>query len=268
MFRLSLFALALVLGLSRELHADSPNIVMFYIDDLGCADVGFTDDVLNTPGTRYHETPAIDRLARESVIFWNAYSNGPNCAPSRASLMTGLYTPRHGIFTVGDPRRGNHAARKLEPSNNKTVLSEDFFTLAELLQSAGYRTASMGKWHLGKDPTTQGFDRNIAGREWGSPSGGGYHSPLKYPNLNVPDEGIYLTDALTEKACEFIEQNQSEPFFLYLTHYAVHTPIQAKPDVAARYRNKKKTDRHDHPEYAAMVESVDQSVAAVLSKLN
>ncbi len=247
--------------LPAAMAAERPNIVMFLVDDLGWADTGFM-------GSGYYETPAIDRLAAESMVFRSAYANAPNCAPSRACLMSGKYGPRHGIYTVGDPARGNHGARRLEPVANKTVLDGSFVTIAEALRSHGYKTASMGKWHLGKDPTTQGFDVNIAGREWGSPSGGGYHSPYKYPNLEQPEPGEYLTDRLTDEAIRFIEQHQRDPFFLYLTHYAVHTPLQGKSELVEKYRRKKPTAHHSNPKYAAMIESVDDSVGRVLASLD
>ena len=257
----------LLLWLSKLLAIEQPNIVFFYIDDMGWTDVGYMYDHLQTQ-ERYYESPHIDRLAAQSFRFSNAYSVGPNCAPSRASLMTGMYTPRHGIFTVGDPKRGNHRHRKLDPIPNKTVLDDGFVTIAELLHAAGYATASMGKWHLGPDPTTQGFDINVAGREWGSPSGGGYHSPLKYPHLVVEQAGTYLTDALTDRAVDFIQENQNRPFFLYLTHYAVHTPIQAKQTLTEKYQAKTKTPHHRNAKYAAMIESVDESVGRVLQTLD
>jgi arylsulfatase A-like enzyme len=241
-------------------RADRPNIVFFFIDDMGWTDVGFM-------GSKFYESPNIDRLARQGTVFTSAYANGPNCAPSRASLMTGQYTPRHGIFTVGDPARGNARFRKLVPTANKTVLADEFVTIAEALKANGYATATMGKWHLGKDPTTQGFDVNIAGREWGSPSGGGYHSPYKYPNLVTDERGEYLTDRLGDEACKFIEQNKDTPFFLYLTHYAVHTPIQGKKDLVEKYKAKTPTEHHNNAAYAAMIESVDDSVGAVLKTL-
>ncbi len=244
-----------------------PNIVFFFIDDLGWTDVGYMYPRLGR-SQRFYETPNIDRLSSQGMTFLSAYANAPNCAPSRACLMSGQYTPRHGIYTVGDPRRGNHRFRKLEPTENTTVLRDDFITLAEALKTGGYVTASMGKWHLGPDPTSQGFDVNVAGREWGSPSGGGYHSPLNYPNLAVQEEGVYLTDALTDRALEFLDQNRSRPFFLYLTHYAVHTPIQGKPELVEKYRAKPKLDHHQNAKYAAMIESVDDSVGAVLAKLD
>jgi len=238
-----------------------PNIVFFFIDDLGWTDVAFM-------GSGYYETPNIDRLAAEGTVFMSAYANGPNCAPSRACLMSGQYTPRHGIFTVGDPARGNHPYRKLEPIPNKTVLDDGFITIAEALKPSGYVSATMGKWHLGEDPTTQGFDVNIAGREWGSPSGGGYHSPYHYPNLVTEEKGEYLTDRLGQEACQFIQQHKDRPFFLYLTHYAVHTPIQGKADLVEKYKSKEPTEHHNNPAYAAMIESTDDSVGAVLAKLD
>ena len=238
-----------------------PNIVFFFIDDMGWTDVGFM-------GSDNHETPNIDRLASEGLVFTDAYACAPNCAPSRACLMSGQYTPRHGIYTVGDPKRGNHAQRKLDPTPNKTVLADKFITIAESLHTSGYVSASMGKWHLGADPTTQGFDVNIAGKEWGSPSGGGYHSPYKYPNLVNTEPGEYLTDRLTDEACSFIDANKEGPFFLYLTHYAVHTPIQGRADLVKKYEAKPKAEHHKNAAYAAMVESVDHSVRDVLAKLD
>lgn len=247
---------------SRDVLAGKkPNIVFFFIDDMGWTDVGFM-------GSDYHETPSIDRLAAEGLVFTDAYACAPNCAPSRACLMSGQYTPRHGIYTVGDPRRGNHTHRKLEPTPNRTVLDDDFVTMAESLRTSGYISASMGKWHLGPDPTTQGFDINIAGKEWGSPSGGGYHSPYRYPNLVKTEPGEYLTDRLTDEACRFIEASRKQPFFLYLTHYAVHTPIQGREDLVRKYKARPTPKHHRNAAYAAMVESVDHSVRDVLAKLD
>lgn len=247
--------------LPAALSADKPNIVFFFIDDLGWADLGFQ-------GSDFYETPNIDKLAASGMVFTDAYACAPNCAPSRACLLSGQYTPRHGIFTVGDPRRGNHSQRKLEPTENKTVLADELVTWAERLDDNGYTLASMGKWHLGSDPTTQGFDVNIAGKEWGSPSGGGYHSPYGYPNLQQKEKGEYLTDRLTDEAVSFIEDNKQNPFFLYLTHYAVHTPIQAKDKITERYKAKEPGKHHKNAKYAAMIESVDQSVARVVAKLD
>ena len=217
--------------------AAKPNVVFFFIDDMGWTDLGFM-------GSKYYESPHIDKLAQEGMVFMNAYAAAPNCAPSRACLMSGQYSPRHGVYTVANSDRGSSKDRKLIPIKNTIHLAEEFVTMGEALQAGGYVTATMGKWHLGDDPTTQGFDVNVAGKTWGSPSGGGYHSPYKYPNLEQKEKGEYLTDRLGEEACKFIETNKEKPFFLYLTHYAVHTPIQAKPDLKKKYQAKKPTKRH------------------------
>ncbi|MGD9855819.1 MAG: sulfatase [Planctomycetaceae bacterium] len=237
-----------------------PNVILFYIDDLGWRDVGFM-------GSTYYETPHINRLAAEGMVFTAAYSNGPNCAPSRASMMSGQYTPRHGIYTVGETGRGDARYRRLLTVQNKTVLGDEFVTIAEALQAGGYVTASMGKWHLGEDPATQGFDLNIAGGRAGSPGRGRYHSPYHYTNCEQPEPGEYLTDRLTSEAVRFIGEHTDGPFFLYLTHYAVHVPIEPKPELEAKYAAKQKTREHFHPGYAAMIESVDDSVGAVLTEL-
>jgi arylsulfatase A-like enzyme len=240
--------------------AAKPNIVFFFIDDMGWTDLGYM-------GSKYYESPHVDKLAKDGMVFMNAYAAAPNCAPSRACLMSGQYSPRHGVYTVNNSDRGSAKHRKLIPIKNTTHLAEKFITMGEALQAGGYVTATMGKWHLGEDPTTQGFDVNIAGKSWGGPSGGGYHSPYKYPNLEQKKKGEYLTDRLGEEACKFIEKNKDKPFFLYLTHYAVHTPIQAKPELKKKYQAKKPTERHKNPSYAAMIESTDDSVGAVLGKL-
>ena len=237
-----------------------PNIVFYFIDDLGWTDVSFM-------GSKYYETPHVDQLSKEGMKFMSAYANAPNCAPSRACLMSGQYGPRHGIYTVGNSDRGKAQFRKLIPTKNTTVLADRFVTIAESLQSAGYVTATMGKWHLGTDPTTQGFDVNIAGKHWGSPSGGGYHSPYNYPNLVNREKGEYLTDRLGEEACKFIEANKDKPFFLYLTHYAVHTPIQSKPGLKAKYQKKNPVGGHKNAAYAGMIESMDDSIGAVQATL-
>ncbi|SVE04959.1 uncharacterized protein METZ01_LOCUS457813, partial [marine metagenome] len=243
-----------------QAEARKPNVVFFFIDDLGWTDLSFM-------GSKYYESPHVDKLAKDGMVFMNAYANAPNCAPSRACLMSGKYTPRHGVYTVAGSARGSAKHRKLIPIKNTTVLADEFVTVVEVLQAGGYVTATMGKWHLGKDPTTQGFDVNVAGREWGSPSGGGYHSPYKYPNLVNPERGEYLTDRLGSEACKFIETNKDKPFFLYLTHYAVHTPIQAKQELKDKYEKKKPAGDHKNAAYAAMIQSMDESVGAVLATL-
>ena len=258
-------AVAAALGrtAARAARSRPPNVLFILIDDMGWRDVGFM-------GSRYYETPNIDHLAAQGMVFTSAYANAPNCAPTRACLMSGQYGPRHGVYTVSTSERGPAAGRKLIPIPNRTTLPAETVTLAESLKRAGYTSASMGKWHLGADPELgpvgQGFDVNVAGNTAGSPRG--YFSP--YRNKNLPDgpKGEYLTDRLTEEALKFIEANRARPFFLYLPHYAVHTPIQAKKALTEKYEKKEPSGGQGNPKYAAMIESVDQGVGRLLAKLD
>ena len=244
-----------------------PNIILIYIDDLGWRDLGVS-------GNQYVETPNIDALASEGLLFTDAYANAPNCAPSRASLISGQYTPRHGIYTVGSAARGRSRFRKLVPVRNKTALDLSVVTIAEALAPAGYTSGHVGKWHLGGEgnlPTDQGFDWSVAGNELGRPPS--YFYPYGDSTRSVPGlrgsgrEGEYLTDRLTDEAIRFIQEHRDRPFFLYLSHYAVHTPLQAKPELIEHYRAKPGDDRMD-PIYAAMVHSTDEGVGRVLDALD
>jgi len=226
-----------------------PNFVFIFIDDMGWRDLGFM-------GSRYYETPNIDKLAGEGVVFTNAYSNAPNCAPTRACLMSGQYTPRHGIYTVGTSERGQSKLRKLIPTPNETNLNSSVVTIPDALRQGGYTSACIGKWHLGSKspyrPVDRGFDVAFERKH------GGHFSK----------EGEYLTDRLTDEAIKFIEANKSGPFFLYLPHHAVHTPIQAKEQLIEKYKKKEPTAAHNNPTYAAMIESVDQGVGRLMATLD
>jgi arylsulfatase A-like enzyme len=211
-------------GIPKE-EADTrgqSNIVLILVDDLGWKD-------LHTFGSNYYQTPNIDKLAARGMTFTNAYATAANCSPSRACLLSGLYTPRHGIYTVNSSERGKTELRKLIPTPNKTILRDSIITIAEELKSAAYVTASIGKWHLGDDPCTQGFDVNIGGTHLGHPKS--YFSPYKNKALKDSIDGEYLTDRLTNEAIRFIEQNKNNKFFLYLPYFTVHTPLQAKKDL-------------------------------------
>ena len=240
-----------------------PNIIFILIDDMGWRDLGCY-------GSTYYETPNIDRLAAQSMRFSDAYTCGPNCAPTRASLMSGQYTPRHGIITVGNSDRGTEHLRKLIPQETKTVLDAAITTIAEAIKPAGYVSASMGKWHLGNDPSNgpigQGFDLNVGGYEAGHPRS--YFSPYNNPELKDGPKGEYLTDRLTDEALKFIETNRNKSFFLYLPHYAVHTPIRAKQEMIAKYEAKEPSNGQGNPTYAAMIESTDQGVGRMMARLD
>ncbi len=245
--------------------ARRPNIVFILIDDMGWRDVGFM-------GSKFYLTPNIDRLASQGMVFTRAYANAPNCAPTRACLMSGQYTPRHGVYTVSSSARGSAKGRKLIPIANTTTLNPKIVTLGESLQAAGYVTASMGKWHLGGDektcPEAQGFDVNVGGTEAGHPKS--YFSPYRNPKLPDGPKGEYLTDRLTDEAIKFITANRAgrKPFFLYLPHYAVHTPLQAKAEKIARYKSRP-ADRGQHnATYAAMIESTDEGIGRIVATLD
>ncbi len=246
-----------------ERPTSKPNIIFILIDDMGWSDVGFM-------GSRYYETPNIDKLASEGMVFNSAYTCGPNCAPTRASLMSGQYTPRHGVITVNNSDRGPAHLRKLIPIPTRTKLTTDVVTIAEALKPAGYVSASMGKWHLGDDPELgpigQGFDVNVGGYQAGHPKS--YFSPYKNPELGDGPKGEYLTDRLTDEALKFIEANKDRPFFLYLPHYAVHTPLQAKKDMIEKYKRKAGSNGQSNPTYASMIESTDQGVGRMMAKLD
>ena len=244
-----------------------PNIVLIYIDDLGWRDLGIM-------GSQYYETPNIDALASQGVRFMQAYSNAPNCAPARASLLSGQYPPRHGVYTVGSAERGDARLRQLMPVRNRTELDLGIVTIAEALASAGYVSGHVGKWHLGGSgflPSQQGFEWAVAGDASGSPPS--YFHPYEGGERSLPDldagaPGEYLTDRLTDEAIRFLDTHHDRPFFLYLSHYGVHTPIQAKPELIERYRAKGGQAGHDNPTYAAMVHSVDEGVGRIQHRLD
>ena len=239
-----------------------PNIVLIIADDLGWRD-------LSSFGSGYYRTPNIDRIVTEGRQFTNAYAN-PNCAPTRAALISGRYSPRTGIYTVGSGARGQDKFRKMVAAENETNLKTSEVTFGEALKAAGYTTAHMGKWHMGTgefSPENQGFDVNIGGNATGSPRGG-YFSPFKNPQLPDGPAGQYLTDRMGLEASRFITANQDQPFFLYFAPYAVHTPIQPRPDLLAKWQKRPTWMGQNNPSYASMVESLDAAVGRILNALD
>lgn len=237
--------------------AHKPNIILIVADDLGWKDLAFM-------GSTYYDTPHLDKLARQGMHFTQAYAAAANCAPSRACLMSGQNTPRHGIFTVGEADRGDNTTRKLIPAVNQEDLAEDHVTLAEALQAAGYYTATIGKWHLGKDPRSQGFDFNVGGNRRGANK---HFAPYGNPDIPEGAAGEYLTDRLTTEAIKVVEAQQARPFFLYLPYYAVHTPIQAPAALEARYKDKAPGAGQRHAAYAAMISSLDTNIGRLMQQL-
>jgi arylsulfatase A-like enzyme len=260
-----LFAGSLLLALaSRGLAAEprTPNVVLILMDDLGWADVGCY-------GSTFYETPNTDKLAAQGMRFTNAYAAGCVCSPTRASIMCGKYPARLHLtdFLTG---RSDRPSQKLLRPKVEQKLSLDEISLARALKPAGYVTASIGKWHLGGpefSPEKHGFDVNIGGSITGSPPGG--YFKFKAPNLTARNDEEYLTDRLSQEAEVYIEKNKDKPFFLYLAHYAVHIPLQGKKDLIEKYEKKDKPAKgQNNAIYAAMVQSMDESVGRVMKKLD
>ncbi len=254
---------------AREAAGDrTPNVVLFVADDLGWADVGCY-------GSAFHRTPNVDRLAADGMRFTRAYASCPVCSPTRAALMSGQYPARLRL-TDFIPGNRQFAQRRLLRPEFRQELPLEELTIAEQLRAAGYAAAQIGKWHLGGKgygPLQQGFDVSIAGDALGSPRS--YFAPYvgrdgsAIPGLESAPPGEYLTDRLTSEAEQFIEANRQRPFFLYLPHFAVHTPLVAKEDKIADYRAAPKPPGlQNNPIYAAMVESMDESLGRIVSKLD
>jgi arylsulfatase A-like enzyme len=256
--RYIIFALVLALAqLEAAAASGKPNIVFILADDLGYTDLGCY-------GSKYYETPNLDRLAAEGLRFTSGYTCGPNCQPTRAALLTGLYGPRTGVYTVGSIDRFNWRSRSLQPVANVQELPLAKTTIAQALKKAGYATAMFGKWHLGQQgehhPARRGFDEAIVSM--------GKHFDFKtIPLVDYP-EGTYLADFLTDKAVDFIRRNKAKPFFLYLPHFGVHAPREAKKELIEKFKSKAPSGGHDDPVYAAMIFSVDESVGRVLKVLD
>ncbi|WOH36598.1 sulfatase [Thalassotalea fonticola] len=249
-------------GQAETAKTKQPNIVFIMLDDWGWQDVGYM-------GSEYYQSPNIDKLAENSYRFNQAYSASPNCAPTRAAFMSGQYSQRTGIFTVNSSARGKPQKRRLVPTQNTKVLADDVVTLGESMQNAGYHTAFMGKWHLGAGdeggPLVQGFDVNVAGNHTGTPKS--YFSPYKNSTIKDGPKGEYLPDRLSKEAADYIKQDHDKPFFLFLSHYAVHTPMKAPKETIAKHKDRKGNEYQNHPIYAAMIEHSDNSVANVLQAL-
>ena len=233
-----------------------PNIVFIMADDLGWTDVACF-------GSKYYETPNIDRLAAQGMKL-TRHHHCQNCQPTRAALMSGQYAARTGVYTVGGIDRFDWSMRPLRPVENVTELPLEKTTLAQVMKKAGYATGMFGKWHLGEKggyhPGKRGFDEAIV-------SMGKHFDFATNPKTEVP-EGRYLADFLTDKAVDFIQRHKDAPFFLYLPHFGVHSPHQAKKDLIEKFKPKPGVGGHNNPTYAAMIASVDDSVGRVMQTLD
>ena len=267
-----------------KLNLKKPNVLFILVDDLGYHDLGIT-------GSTFYETPNIDKLGEQSVWFKNGYASSRVCSPSRASILTGKFTARHGITDwigakVGKDWRTRNRHDKLLPADYVRALPKQDITIAEAFKNKGYATFFAGKWHLGDKgsyPEDHGFDINKGGFHRGGPSGG-FFAPFRNPKLKDKKEGENLTLRLANETASFIKQNKEKPFFAYLSFYAVHAPIQTTETKWKKYRDKAdslgvaksgyKMERvlpirqvQDNPIYGGLVETMDDAVGIVLKAL-
>jgi arylsulfatase A-like enzyme len=252
---------AAFLSSSAFAASEKPNILFIFLDDFGWKDTSYM-------GSDFYESPNIDKLASEGMVFTNAYSASANCAPARACMLSGQYTPRHEIYNVGTGPRGNPKHSRLKHISGVDTLDTSIRTWAQQIQASGYKTATMGKWHLSDDPIPYGFDINIGGTHSGSPPQGYYPPHPNIPSLQGLPEDSYLTDYLSDQADAFIRSNKDNPWMLYLTHFAVHTPLDAKKELVAKYEAKAKGELHDHVEMATMIQSVDDGIGKIQATLD
>ena len=288
-----LFTVFFIQHIQSKETIKKPNVILFLIDDLGWSDLSLT-------GSKFHETPNVDRLAKEGAFFSDAYAASSVCSPTRASILTGKYPSRIKMTYISGTSGPKGPGYQLNAPKIVGNINSKDITLAEALRSHKYKTVHIGKWHLqnhtdkGKThyPEKHGFDINIAGFRMGQP--GSYYFPYKserHPNTNVPGledgkEGDYLTDALTDQAIQFIRKNKAQPFFINFWYYSVHTPIQAKKEKLQKYTEKAKRlgldpkpnkgipvwqsrarSEQSSPAYACMVESMDENIGRLLETL-
>ena len=280
--RVALLLLSALLVTTSVRAAERPNVVFFLVDDLGSMDIG-----ANNTDT-FYETPNVDALARDGMRFTDGYAANPVCSPTRYSIMTGKYPSRVDATNFfSGVREGRF---KPAPLNDRMALSE--VTLGEAFREAGYRTAFLGKWHLGPTeefwPEQQGFELNFGGNVRGAPKS--YFSPYGNPRLPDGPKGEHLTARLATEAIGAIEKFKDDPFLIYLSFYTVHTPLQAPQDLVAKYRKKAQSVTgpefgpeeqvwpdakqgrevrilQKHATYAAMVETMDTAVGRVIDRL-
>lgn len=257
-----------------------PNIILILVDDMGWTDLGCM-------GSPFYKTPNIDQLATEGIKFTDAYAACTVCSPSRAAILTGRYPARHGItsYIKGVPKEKlptqnpegyeDNAKFKMLTPENHLWMELDEITIAEILKEQGYATCHVGKWHLGHDkwwPNKQGFDHNIGGCEMGLPPS--YFDPFKgkgknarqIENLPSRKVGEYLTDREGDEAIAFIRAEKDQPFFLYLSHYAVHGPLMAPEEDEVMFLGNE-SELHRNKTYAAMIWKVDEQVGKIIKEL-
>ncbi|QOV92218.1 sulfatase [Humisphaera borealis] len=236
-------------AIAADAPSRPPNIVLIFADDLGWKDVGYNC-------TDFYETPNLDRFAKQGMVFNRAYAAAGNCAPSRACMLSGQYTPRHHVYAVDSTDRGPKNLMRMVPVPNKSGLAPSQVTMAEALKAAGYATGIFGKWHLGgpdgAPPASQGFD---AATDPGTKARG--------KNTDDP-KGVFT---LTKLAGEFMEKNRDKPFFCYVPHHGIHSPLEARAATLERFQKKAAGKQHSNPLYAACLYDFDDAVGQLLKKI-
>ena len=275
----------MLLAACQQKSQQKPNILFILADDLGYHD-------LSCMGSEFYETPNIDRIGVEGMIFTRGHATCQVCSPSRASIMTGRFPARHGITDYIGARSGAdwrtmNRFTKMLPAEYIHNLPHEFTTLPEAFKQEGYMTFFAGKWHLGSEgsyPEDHGFDYNIGGWEAGSPNGG-YFSPYNNPKLEDHENGEELSMRLAKETAKFIRENRDTSFFAYLAFYAVHSPIQTTQEKWSKYRGKAQAagvqesgyimerrmpirQVQDNPVYAGLLEAMDEAVGVVLDELD
>ncbi len=241
-------------------RSERPNIIFIYVDDLGWADLGCY-------GNTYHETPNIDKLARQGMIYTDAYAPAPVCSPARAGVFSGQYPARIGL-TDWIPGHWRPFERKLAVINRTQYLPLEVQTIGEAMQTAGYKTGYFGKWHLGYKEKyaveNQGFEEVVRFNNGGTY----YHLNTRLTPLQPQlADSAYLTDVLTDFGIEFLKANQDSPFFLVLSHFAVHLPLDVPDSILNPFLKKPQTEEVNNPWYAAMLKSLDNNVGRLLKSL-
>ena len=266
---LALFLTGILLISCKEEAPVKPNVIMILVDDMGWTDLGLY-------GSDLYQSPNIDKLGEEGVMFTNSYAACTVCSPTRAAIVTGKYPARLNVTDWIEGHKFPWA--KMNVPDWTMYLPDEEYTMAEAFKDAGYKTAHFGKWHLGEKeenwPENHGFDLNVGGWKKGAPNRrpkdgyNGYFSPYGNPRLEDGPEGEYLTERLSQEVCDYIESNSEAPFFVNLWLYNVHTPLQAKEEKIAKYDSLiDPSARHRNATYAAMVEHTDDAVGNIINTL-
>ncbi|MEL6557472.1 MAG: sulfatase-like hydrolase/transferase [Bacteroidota bacterium] len=242
----------------------SPNIVLIVADDIGQQDLAIY-------GNTFTETPQLDALANTGALFTQGYAAQPICSPTRASIITGSYPARVGMTAHLGGGNSASSTREVIPASSSSGIPNSFPALASMLKSQGYETAHLGKWHTGGSPNQFGYDLVFGGGALPNTYYYPFFNGNPFPELlSYAKEGDFLTDVLTDRAMDFITDQQNETFFLHLNYYAPHVPIEGREDLVEKYLSKAdQSENHEfpNPHYSAMVEGIDENVGRLVAHL-